>query len=164
MSNHSSSGPESKYLCERLFEELEKRLGPLLYRHGQDMCTVRTETGILAWVTSHAQAYGSINVWFRGSGGHTKNLRALHICTHSKSNLYGGSFKIRNDEQLLEAAGFLSNLSSAKARHSPMNFRIKAPAKMDCETKHPDPVPGHDRSLNKSNGFSPILFSQTCHL
>lgn len=141
MSNHASAGPESKHLCERLFEELEKRLGPLLYRRGQEMCTVRNETGVIACVNSHAQAYGSINIWFRGNAGKDNHFRALHICSQSKSNAYGGSFKIRTEEQLLEAVDFLATISARNGRNSQMNLRIKAPAKTVRELKLPGAMP-----------------------
>jgi hypothetical protein len=111
MSNHKSSGPQSQHLCETLFEQLEKEIGPLIYEQGKAKCTIGNAKGIFACVTSHTKAYGSITILFRGDADQAKKFRALTISTAAACKPYDGSFKVRDKKQLREAVRLLSTVS-----------------------------------------------------
>jgi hypothetical protein len=119
MSNHASAGPNSKHLCERLFEELEKRLRPLTYEQGKDKCSIRGVGSVFVWIARHTKNYGSINVCFCGDANDAMRFSGLTI--YKRANLtgvwkpYGGSFNIRSEKQLLEAVELLSTISYPKS-------------------------------------------------
>jgi len=119
MANHNSAGPASKYLCERLFEELEKRLGLLTYEQGENKCSIKGAGSVFAWIASHAKEYGSINVWFYGDANDAMDFKKLTI--YKRSSLagewkrYASSFHLRHKKQLPEAVELLSTISYPKS-------------------------------------------------
>lgn len=119
--NHVSAGAQSKYLCERLFEELEKRLGSLKYEQGEDKCSIRGKGRVFALVNNHIKNYGSINIWFLGSADDARHFSELTIYKRTNSDSVKGAepyrhgFNIRNEKQLLEAVEFLSTISYSQS-------------------------------------------------
>jgi hypothetical protein len=120
MANHRSSSFRSQHLCQRLFEALEKRLGPLAYEHGENKCSIQGSGSVFAWVSSHAVNYGSINVWFLGNAGDAKGFSGLTIYKRANPSAagwgpYGGSFNIRDERQIAEAVKLLAAASYPKS-------------------------------------------------
>jgi hypothetical protein len=110
--NHNSSSFQSRHLCERLFEALEKRLGPLTYERGRNKCSIRGSGSVFAWVNSHTKNYGSIEVWFLGSANDAIGFTGLTVYKRPPAGKpYGGRFNIRDEKQIGEAVKLLSAVS-----------------------------------------------------
>ena len=100
MANHAFACPNSKRLCERLFDELNKKIGHLVHKKGENKCSIRSTGTIFAWVNSHHAMIGRLNIWFLGDADKAKKFSGLDI--HPRGNpdkaggwsKWGGSFCI----------------------------------------------------------------------
>jgi hypothetical protein len=117
MANHVSACESSTQLCDRLFNELNKKISHLVQEKGENKCSFKSTGIIFAWVNCHYVRIGRLNIWFLGDVEKAKKFSKLNV--HPRGNPqnaggwlpFEGSFDINNDEQLAEAVDLLFTIS-----------------------------------------------------
>jgi hypothetical protein len=122
MSGHSKGSSGSIDLCENLFTALNQRVPKLIYKKGDNKCSLGIVGArrIFAWVNTHARRGSKIEIWFLGSLNEARKFKALAIRPRtpidSSWDEYHGRFDIKNTEQLEQAVELLVSVSCPASR------------------------------------------------